>query len=54
MPGTFIWIAFQNDDYEEEMEEKEPEVEPQSIDWCEGLDLPTWVAQADCVARFVL
>ena len=35
------------------MEEREPEVEPQFIDWCEGLDLPKWVAQADCDARYI-
>ena len=44
--------TIQNEDYEEEMEEREPEVEPQFIDWCEGLDLPKWVAQADCDSRY--
>ena len=28
-------------------------MEPQFIDWCEGLDLPKWVAQADCDARYI-
>jgi hypothetical protein len=42
---------YEDDNQEEEVDEMETESEPLHIDWSEGIDLPSWVAQPDSVER---